>query len=185
MPHDGSQPVSLLKPQALIALRDLVYADLLSLLPVASADQTDLFMANLRLPEAAVWKFLDLKVSPELGETVFNGLNPRTALWYLNGRYGNVICEIAGFYRDGRGALSWTVPGGCALYGYRSRTGAYNGILCQPLYAIDKFWLLSSSKFGGPKALRLTDHDAALFEAGLVTYPARRAAARSRKGATV
>jgi hypothetical protein len=93
-------------------------------------------------------------------------------LQYLEARYGDHITSIAGFYRDGRGRLCWTIPRGCALYGYRSQTGFYNGILCQPLWSIDSFWLLTSAKFGGPKAIRLKDSDAALFEAGLITYPA-------------
>jgi hypothetical protein len=184
MPDNGSS-ASFLKPQALNALRDLVYSDLMGFLPPASIDQTRQFMANLKLPAESLIKFLDLHVSPEIGETKFHGASPALIFRYLEARYSDYITAIAGFYRDGRGRLCWTVPRGCALYGYRSKTGFYNGILCQPLWTIDTFWLLTSAKFGGPKALRLTDFDAALFEAGLVTFPPRPHRARSSQSAGV
>jgi hypothetical protein len=183
MPHDGSGRTSLLKPQALNALRDLVYSDLLSFLPPASIDQAQMFIANLGMPKESIGKFLQLCVSPEIAETPYKTISPSEILRLLDDRYGEYITAIAGFYRDGRGRLCWTLPTGCALYGYRSQTNFLNGILCQPLYAIGKFWLLSSAKFGGPKALRLKDSDAALFEAGLLTYPVRIPQRSHRRGA--
>lgn len=170
MPDNGSSSARP-TPETLNAFRALVYEDVIESLPPASIDQARQFMGNLSLPREAIWKFMNLRVSPGLSETPYRGMRPSDLLRMLDEKYGSQITSIAGFYRDCRGRLCWTVAEGCALYGYRSRLGFYNGILCQPLYAIDKFWLLTSSKFGGPKALRLADHDAALFEAGLLTYP--------------
>lgn len=172
MPNNGSSSANL-KPEALNALRDLVYTDVIEALPWASINQANQFMANLALPKKAIGRLLNLRVSREIGGTPYHGIPCEQLLRDLEEKYGDRITLVAGFYRNGRGRLCWTIPEGCALFAYRSRLGFYNGILCQPLYALDKFWLLTSSKFGGPKALRLSDHDAALFEAGLVTYPAR------------
>jgi hypothetical protein len=49
------------------------------------------------------------------------------------------------------------------MYGYRSDAGFLNGILCQPLDRYDSYFLLSSSKFGGPKAIRMTPRDEQYF----------------------
>jgi len=178
MPQNGLSKQ--LSPEAINSLRHCVFEDLIALLPPASAPQTQVFMANLRLPKETLSKFLLLRVSPELAETAYRGTRPANILEYLDEKYGNRLSLIAGFYRDVRGRLCWTLPSGCVLYGYRSRLGFYNGIFCQPLGQIDKFFLLSSAKFGGPRAIRMLDHDSALFEAGLITYAAPRRVTHGR-----
>lgn len=55
------------------------------------------------------------------------------------------------------------LPFNCALYGYRSPIGFYNGILCHPLDRLNTFFLLSSAKFGGAKAVRLQPRDEQYF----------------------
>ncbi len=148
-------------------LRHAVYVETLCALPPASVDQARIFMANLRLPQDSLSKFLLLRVSPGMGQTAHLTERPQDLLKRLDKLFGADIERIAGFYRDGRGTLCWTIPDGCALYPYRSQTGFFNGILCQPLSMIDKFWLISSSKYLGPKAIRLSNKDTALFEAGI------------------
>ena len=148
------------------ALRHCVYSDLLDRLPVASVGQTRAFMANLCLPASAVRKFLMLRVSPEIGETGRRGLEREVLTDYLAAKYGERLAGVSGFYRNAYGRLMLNLPRGCALYGYRSRLGFYNGILCQPLEEMDTFFLLSSARMGGPKAIRMTEADEALFRTG-------------------
>jgi hypothetical protein len=162
------------KTPAIEDLRQVVYAEVITSLGPASLEQKDAFMANLRLPPESLTKFLLLRVSPGMGETPVRTENPRDLLRRLDGLFGRDVDRIAGFYRDRQGNLCWTLPGGCAIYGYRSHIGFFNGLLCQPLGSIDKFWLLSSARFGGAKAIRLSDRDAALFEAGIYRPVPRR-----------
>lgn len=155
-------------------LRHVVYAEVISSLAPASVEQTDAFMANLKLPREALMKFTLLRVSPDIVQVSSVAWDrPREILARLDRWFGRDVERVAGFYRDGRGNLCWTLPDGCALYGYRSHLGMFNGILCQPLRLLDKFWLLSSAKYAGPKAIRMTPLDNALFETGVykpVTY---------------
>ena len=81
-------------------------------------------------------------------------------------KYGERLASISGFYRNAYGRLMLNLPRGCALYGYRSRLGFYNGILCQPLEEMDTFFLLSSARMGGPKAIRMCEADEAFFKLG-------------------
>jgi hypothetical protein len=162
------------------AVRHAVYAEVISSLAPASLDQTRAFMANLALPEESLLKFLLLRVSPGSGEVVWPAERPAEILWRLERMFGKELDSIAGFYRGRGGRLCWNLPGGCSLYGYRSTLGFFNGILCQPLTLKDKFWLLSSSKYGGAKAIRLTAADAVLFEAGVYQRQEAGAAAGKR-----
>lgn len=169
------------------ALRHAVYADLLSMLPIASFRQVERFVANLALAreayqqptvrsrEAEIWRvmqrFILLRVTPDLAEAKRPTPDCRVIELAIEKKYGDRLEHIAGFYRNeaadgGVRVPRWRVnlPEGCALYGYRSREGFYTGILCQPLDRDDLFFLLSSSKFDGPKAMRLTDADRAFFE---------------------
>ena len=148
-------------------LRHVVYAEVISSLAPASVEQTEAFMANLKLPRESLMKFTLLRVSPGLGRTPMRGDDPREILARLDRWFGRDAERVPGFYRNGRGNLSWTLPPRCALYGYRSHLGMFNGVLCQPLDSIDKFWLLSSAKYAGPKAIRMVNLDLALFEAGV------------------
>ena len=157
----------------LAALRHCVYDDVLSFLPVASVSQTRSFMANLCLPvETLNPRFLMLRVSPEIGETGYRGMRPDLLMLYLLDKYGEQLEQIPGFYRMATGRLKLNLPRGCALHGYRSRLGYYNGILCQPLDSMDSLFLLSSAKYGGPKAIRMSDADEAFFRTGIVAKQA-------------
>lgn len=100
-------------------------------------------------------------------------------------RFGEYLEFVPGFYRrrisSQQSAISnqtecrvlnadglkppWrlNLPTGCAFYGYRSATGHVLGILCQPLNKLNSFFLLSSAKYGGPKAARLTPADEQYF----------------------
>ena len=148
------------------ALRHCVYSDLLDRLPVASVGQTRSFMANLCLPSQAIKRFLMLRVSPEIGETGRRGLGRELLIDHLAAKYGERLAGVSGFYRNAYGRLMLNLPRGCALYGYRSRLGFYNGILCQPLEEMDTFFLLSSVRMGGPTAIRMTEADEAFFRTG-------------------
>ena len=152
------------------ALRHCVYSDILDRLPLASLDQTREFLTNLYLPAESVNpRFLMLKVSPEIGETSYRGFPTNEIIRQLFKKYGERIYQIAGFYRGKSSEPKLNLPKGCALYGYRSELGFYNGMLCQPLDRLDVYFLLSSAKYGGPKAIRLTDADRAFFDAGIIT----------------
>lgn len=165
------------------ALRHAVYADLLSMLPIASCAQVQRFAANLALcrntfdlwerdlrkRDRAIWRVMQrlllLRVTPDLAEIKLPTPDRRMIELAIEKRFGDRLSAIAGFYTDANnGRRRVNLPEGCALYGYRSREGFYTGILCQPLHQIDFFFLLSSSKFDGPKAMRLTDADRAFFE---------------------
>jgi len=167
------------------ALRHAVYSDLLSLLPPASVRQTEIFIANLALQRPAfgestirdrelklsaiMFQFASLKVSPDISETAigtFAGGRSKTEIEaFLDRKYGDRLSAIAGFYRPEE-ANRWKInlPEQCLLYGYRSRHGFYNGILCQPISQIDFYFLLSSANFGGQRAIRLEPRDQTRFE---------------------
>jgi len=149
------------------ALGHCVYGDLLDCLPVASVEQTNNFMANLRLPwETRHKRFLNLRVSPEIGETGYRGLPPERMLQLLESKYGERLNEVSGFYRDAGGRQCINLPRGCALYGYRSEFRMFEGILCQPLDRLEEYFLFSSARFGGPKASRLSRADEEFFRCG-------------------
>jgi len=145
------------------ALRHIVYADLLSLLPAASYDQAATMCANLRLgrPPIRLW---NLRVTPDVAETSFRGLSLAAIEVRMNRTFGERLSTIAGFYRRNDAApFRLNLPFKCALYGYSSTVGNYAGILCQPLNRFDMFFLLSSAKFGGPKAIPLSAKDQMYF----------------------
>jgi hypothetical protein len=167
------------------ALRHSVYNDLLCLLPPASVRQTDIFIANLALQRPAYaaatvhdrelklreirHRYLQLKVSPDISETTAGryagGRSIAEIEHFLTNKYGDRLAVIAGFYRPEE-ANRWRVklPEACALYGYRSRHGFYNGILCQPIDRSDSYFLLSAAALGGCKAVRLEARDQSRFE---------------------
>lgn len=177
------------KPTAQIdttaALRHSVYADLLSMLPIASYRQARAFAANLALcrnqfnlwendfrrRDRAIWRVMQrlllLRVTPDLAEVKMPSLQQRDIEQRFFDKYGDRLLSVAGFYTHADGGVRVprvNLPEGCALFGYRSREGFYTGVLCQPIDRIDFYFLLSSSKFDGPKAMRLTEADRAFFE---------------------
>jgi len=166
------------------AFRHATYQRLLELLPAASYAQTEQFVANLGLARTAfaqptarsreselfrtMQRFLFLRVSPNIA-TVGNAVaRSRTEIeQHLEQSFGDTLRSIAGFYRSDDGER-WrlNLPDNCAFYGYRSRHGFLNGVLCQPIDTINSYFLLSAAKFGGPKAIRLEPRDQSYFEQG-------------------
>jgi hypothetical protein len=163
------------------ALRHAVYGDLLSMLPIASLRQAQAFAANLalcrntfnlwerdyrkrrRAIDQVMMRLLLLRVSPDIAEaTNYKWRDSSEIESTLADKYGERLKSVAGFYFDRRWRVN--LPDRCALRGYRSREGFYTGILCQPLDRADFFFLLSSSKFDGPKAMRLIYADRAFYE---------------------
>lgn len=156
------------------ALRHCVYSDLLDFLPIASVSQTFAFISNLSLSTKELNpRFLLLRVSPDIGETAFRGMPPDRLVTFLYEKYGDELGKVSGFYRDASGRLKFNCPQGCALYGYLSSSGHFQGILCQPLKSADRYFLLSSAPFGGPKALRMTASDEIFFKTGILTNCAK------------
>jgi hypothetical protein len=147
------------------AVRHAVLTDLLGMLPVASVDQANRFEANLRLSngefDREVFRVkLLLRVTPDISETRVNRFFGIAEIeQILARRYGETVNLIPGFYRH-----RLHLPKRCVLHGYGSRYGFLNGILCQPIDEIDRFFLLSSARFGGPRAIRLRDSERLLFE---------------------
>jgi len=154
------------------AVRHAVYNLMLCYLPAASREQTLRIMANLRL-RSGLGRFLDLKVSPGCGETSYRGATLAEIERVFNRRYGELLADVPGFYRrvsDQRSAIgdqqngSWrlNLPRNCALYAYR-RGGLYAGIMCIPFDSLNRFFLLSSAKYDGPRAARLSPKDHVYF----------------------
>jgi hypothetical protein len=158
------------------ALRHLVYLELISLLPPASYAQAQRIMGNLFLygssecrmtnQSRVVSRLLLLRVSPAMAEcqgvpNLSIGEIERT----LHARFGERLKNVAGFYRHSiTNRYKINLPEGCALYGYKNRLGFFSGILCQPLHRIDSYFLLSSAKLGGERAMRLEHLDREFFE---------------------
>ncbi|MEO7672983.1 MAG: hypothetical protein ABIU09_02770 [Pyrinomonadaceae bacterium] len=168
------------KGNNLPALRHVLYRELLSLLPPASIAQTVDFIANLALcrnqfkmsdPAAvrdramnnALSLLMPLKVSPDIATATNYRKYSRTEIeQIIECKFGNRLADVAGFYKTSRWRVN--LPENCALFGYMSRLKFYTGILCQPVDRIDMYFLLSSAKHGGPKAIRLEENDRDFFE---------------------
>lgn len=156
------------------ALRHCVYSDLLDFLPIASVSQTFSFIANLSLPTKELNpRFLLLRVSPDIGETTFLGMPPDHLVTFLYEKYGDELVKVSGFYRDASGRLKFNFPQGCALYGYLSSSGHFQGILCQPLKSAGRYFLISSARLDGPRAVRMTNSDEIFFKTGILTNCAK------------
>jgi hypothetical protein len=145
-----------------------VYADLLSLLRPASMAQAEIMAANLALLRTGknridvLTRFVWLKVSPDL-DRGDSDKRRREIETELAAKYGSRLADVAGFYfMQDRWRLN--LPFKCVMHGYAGRHGFYNGILCQPLDHINTYFLLSSAKFDGPKAIRLEERDRLFFE---------------------
>lgn len=143
------------------AVRHMVYRDLVDYLPVASREQTLLMMSNLRL-RSELRRFLGLRVSIGLAETNYRGATLKEIETWLNRRYGDQLATVPGFYRREGGPFRVNLPQGCAIHAYRSG-GIIRGLLCQPLDRSKTFFLLSSAKYGGPRASQLTPADQVYF----------------------
>lgn len=163
------------------AIRHAVYSNLIGLLPVASYRQTIEFAANLslcgsdggyrtnakeryRAIDKVLLRLNDLRVTPDIAEAG-KAVSRLTIEKILDKKFGDRLHYVAGFHKPAGGKV-WrmNLPEACSLFGYRSRYGYYNGILCQPVGQIDIYFLFSSAKFGGEKALRLEPMDKAFFD---------------------
>lgn len=162
------------------ALRHVVYRDLMMLLPIASVEQTEQFAANLalcrnklnsyepsRVKEKTVRNVLKrlrlLRVSPDIATaTNYPKLSKGEIEIFMADKFGDRLKIIAGFYFKNRWRVN--LPESCAFIEYRSSLGFNRGVMCQPTYSIDSYFLLSSSKFDGPKALRMEQSDRDFFE---------------------
>lgn len=125
--------------------------------------EKELIRRRDQVVENTMFRFRDLRVTPDIAEATSYRQFSRTKIEQaLADKYSEALADVPGFYFSERWRLN--LPEGCALYAYRSRLGFINGFLCQPLYAIDKYFLLSSSKYDGSKAVRLTPEDQQYFE---------------------
>jgi len=135
-----------------------------------------------RTVNAGIIRFNGLRVTPELAETACRRLTLAEIERRLAAKYGDKLRHIAGFYRrDAAAPFRLNLPFKCVIYGYGShihwyrrplfehadlkpvRMPYYAGILCQPIERLNSFFLLSSAKYGGPKAQRLTPRDEQYF----------------------
>lgn len=181
----------------LAAIRHAVYGDLLHRLPIASYEQARRFVANLKLVRhdetadkaarerkvnAALFRFLNLRVTPDIATKIYgNDVTQKEIEFWLNRKFGDRLQHVAGFYRlDDTGPFRLNLPFASAMYGYSNGTTVtgrceafpqfqpftrhfYGGILCQPIDKPHFYFLLTSSKHGGPKALKLTPQDQMYF----------------------
>jgi hypothetical protein len=163
-------------------LRHLVYRDLIAFLPAASHDQFLQFTANLSLHRgpaeligdgfpydeavsAVSRSFINLRVTPDIAETAFRGFRPNELDGYFQKRYGSRLADVPGFYRIAGGS-EWrlNLPERCLMHGYRDDHNFYAGVLYQPIDTLESYFLLSSAKYGGPKAGRLRHDDREFFD---------------------
>lgn len=154
---------------ATAALLHCVYRDLLTYLPIASVGQAETFAANLALMRTGrsrrevFRKLLWLKVSPDIAEaTTFKWLSKFEIEILFAEKYGDRLAAVPGFYLNDRWRVN--LPKRCAFLAYRNRHQAIRGILCQPLDSFEYYFLLSSLKFGGARALRMERFDQEFFE---------------------
>lgn len=107
--------------------------------------------------------FLYLKVTPDIATaTNYRKLTKAEIEQMLDRKFGDRLAAVAGFYKTSRWRVN--LPENCALHGYKSRLGFYTGIVCLPLDSIDMYFVLSSAKFGGAKAVRMEESDREYFE---------------------
>lgn len=147
-----------------VVLRDLVFQDILTHLPYASCDQAERFIDNIgilpdgdelkrcRAKQSALYFFMSLRVTTDLNETAKVIFSPAEIVAALYRIYGaERLLSVPGFYRGPLGVIRLNLPSRCAVHGYRN--GRYlSGLLFQPLDRPCRFFLLSSARFGGPKA---------------------------------
>lgn len=155
------------------ALRHIVFRDLLAFLPPASYDQAGQLIANLRLARSVngataeisliFRRFIDLRCTPDIAETAYKGFSVPELEIYFGRKYGDRLAAVAGFYQDTAGAWRLNMPERCVMFGYRDHAGTFAGVLCQPIDRADSYFLLSSARFDGPKAERLTAGDRDFF----------------------
>lgn len=145
-----------------VALRHFVLSDLSIRLRNATEAQTMQIAANLGLltdgkldfatfpDRMLVREFLTLAITPDV--SAFRSIETRKALRNLEDRYGERLFDVPGFYRDTTGKAQLALPKRAGLLFYHDRRGLLAGIAAFPLNERRRFWLLSSKRYGGPKA---------------------------------
>lgn len=161
------------------AVRHNVYRELISMLPIASVDQTRTFLTNLSImkpmhefPDDAdehridgeFLRFMNLRVTPEICEVGVKNrrIDKRLIEQILAAKFGEKLHAVPGFFFEESWRLN--LPTGCAVWAYTGKSKFFAGILLQPLRTAKRFFLLSSASRGGPKAVNLTAPDRDLFE---------------------
>ncbi len=147
-----------------VALRHFVYCSLGSSLKIANVEETQMIAANLRLPLASDLllcfrglpselhrEFLMLRITPDVYH--YNPLKKgREVERDLFRTYGERLLDISGFYRNDKGEIKLALPKRCGLLFYHNLRGLLSGVACLPLDESGFYWLLSSKRYGGPKA---------------------------------
>jgi hypothetical protein len=163
------------------AMRHAVYRDLMIMLPLASVDEAHQFASNLGLIErretdsaeqienrvmAVLTRFMRLRVTPsksdlpEIERYLTSGSPLARYEPKLFQGYGELLLDVPGFRRDETGAIRLELPKRSALWTYRDEKDEFfAGILCQPLDQPKRVFLLSSSRYGGPRATPLAERD--------------------------
>ena len=160
------------------AVRHAVYTSLVGYLPYASSEQVFRFLAKRRRPWADRLRFLELRVTPDIGETYGGASLPEIEQW-LNRKYGERLAVVPGFRKvnNEQRTVNNSDSEHCSLFTIhyslslprRSAVHAYGqhrfiaGLLFQPLDRMNSFFLLSSAKYGGPRATRLSGEDQMYF----------------------
>lgn len=175
-----TQDSRLKTPTDSAATRHVVYDAMLSMLPIASYKQAARFAANLALcrevrnrtayasrerdlGERAVFsRLLNLRVTPDIDQT--HGMTERELNEYLNRRFGPERLALVPGFRIAGDTAYCLMPTAAGLKAYRDRHGYIAGVMCQPLERMDTYFLLSSSRYGGPKAVPMQPADLEFFE---------------------
>lgn len=169
--------VTKLKDSELAAVRHMVYTTLLGQLPPASGRQTERFVTNLALlrrPREKAEHFLFLrmlwlKVTPDDNETGRKYMTLAELERHMNQCYGEYLQYIAGFYRregeiNGMPRFALNLPHRSNLIGYQDDHGHWTGVMCQPFDRHDLYFLLSSAKYDGPRAVPMRNADRQFYE---------------------
>lgn len=147
----------------LTALRHFVYSDLSTRLRTASEDQTMTILSNLRLTENRAFDFGSFPTRMLSREFLLLAVSPDVHHWkpskkrqeierVLIERYGERLLDVPGFYRNDKGEIKLALPKRCGLLFYHNSRGLLAGVACLPLGESGFYWLLSSKRYGGPKA---------------------------------
>ena len=149
----------------LTALRHFVYSDLSLRFRNATEEQSNAIAANLKLttdgkldfgpfPRIFAREFISLAVTPDV--SAFRAIERRRIEQDLFRTYGDRLLDVPGFYRNDAGEIRLCLPKRCGLLFYHNARGLLSGVACLPLNEAGFYWLLSSKRYGGPKATPMT-----------------------------
>jgi len=146
----------------LAALRHFVYSDLSIRLRNATEDQSMTIAKNLRIladgkldfgtfPNRMLSReFISLAVTPDASK--LRSVKRQQIECDLFRTYGERLLDVPGFYRNDKGEIKLALPKRCGLLFYHDSRGLLSGVACLPLNESGFYWLLSSKRYGGPKA---------------------------------